>query len=117
MGFVVIFSKRKKSNCYEISDVELKNDNKIEPYFNIKSYPNPVNGICQISYSIPNDGIVKVFINNSIGQIIKIIDQSFKHAVKHQFGLNMNSEASGVYFVNIIINGSQMKSIKIILMK
>ncbi len=69
--------------------------------FNIKSYPNPVNGEFKVSYDIPAEGQTEIKVFSSSGELVRIQDRSDKIPGSYETSINTNGLASGVYFVTI----------------
>ena len=95
---------------------EIKEKNFYEKNTNIsfqlaQNNPNPFNPITTISYELPAAGNVKIEIFNSIGQTVKVIENSFKSAGSHSVkwdgkngtGFTVNS---GIYFYRMSCAGS-----------
>jgi len=84
---------------------------------NYKSYPNPVNSISQIKYSLPFGGNVKLFLTNTLGQTLKSYESEYKEKGIYNLSIDLNSHSSGIYFLNIQFNNFQIKSTKVVLIK
>ena len=81
-----------------------------------QNYPNPFNPFTTIKYELPQDGIVKIKLYNSIGEEIKELVNEFKNAGSYSFYLNAQNMTSGIYFYTIVAaNSTQTK--KMILLK
>jgi len=74
----------------------------------LKNYPNPFNPTTTINFNLPNDGLAKVSVYNSKGELVKeLINGQFKagsHAVNFD-GSNLNS---GVYFYKLEADGKSI---------
>jgi mannose/cellobiose epimerase-like protein (N-acyl-D-glucosamine 2-epimerase family) len=66
-----------------------------------QNYPNPFNPTTVISFTIPQDGNVKLTIYNSLGQLIKVLVDKKIHAGKHEYHFNANGLSGGVYFYRL----------------
>ena len=64
-----------------------------------QNYPNPFNPSTVFSFSIPNSGPVKIKIYNSIGEVIKEINQ-YMNTGENKFYLTMSGNPSGVYILS-----------------
>ncbi len=85
----------------------------------LQNYPNPFNPTTTILYEIPSDTHVKLFIYNSLGQVIKILVDEFQHAGYKKVnwdGTNVSGSfaGSGVYFY-VIYTGDYQAIKKMIL--
>lgn len=73
-----------------------KRDNDILTGFN--AFPNPFNSETNISYSIGEASLIKVEIYDSLGRLIKNLENEFKPAGSYTLKWNAGSLASGKYF-------------------
>ena len=85
--------------------------------FNLfQNYPNPFNGETTIAYSLKKAGHVRFQLFNCNGQnICNIVDQ-YQQAGSHEAHLNASNLTSGLYFVQMSVNGYQIAK-KIVLME
>lgn len=83
-----------------------------------QNYPNPFNPTTTIQYSIPGTEYVKVELYNSLGELIKIIDEGIKEEGTYTLFLSFNNYilASGVYFYRLIA-GDYISTKKMLLLK
>jgi hypothetical protein len=85
------------------------------------NYPNPFNPVTTIQYYLPKSVNVHISIYNSLGQMLRIIENSYQHAGSHKVKWdgrdNQNiSLSSGVYICHLQL-GSIKESIKLLLLK
>jgi hypothetical protein len=72
-------------------------------------YPNPaVNGVVNISMTYANAGQTQVTIVNSLGQTIKSFDFGKVSIGPKVFNLNTQGISSGLYFIQINVNGQSV---------
>jgi len=79
-------------------------------YILAQNYPNPFNPTTTIEYSIPESGIVKLQVYNSIGKEIKTLVNGFEAAGSHGVEFSSENLASGIYFYKI--DAGKFSSIK-----
>lgn len=104
--------------CVKYSDPNSVETEKINIYsFTLKqNYPNPANPSTIISYSIPAASRVKLTLYNSLGQIVKTLEETEKPAGYHSVVFNGSGLSSGIYFCRLTA-GSNSETKKLILMK
>ncbi|MGD8777551.1 MAG: PQQ-binding-like beta-propeller repeat protein [Ignavibacteria bacterium] len=81
-----------------------------------QNYPNPFNPATTISFSIPEEGFVKLNIYNSIGQKITTLINENLQAGSYKTDFNAANHASGIYFYTLEVNGYSTSK-KMILLK
>lgn len=62
-----------------------------------QNYPNPFNPVTKITFSIPEQGRVKVTVYDSLGKEISMVKDEVFSAGEHSFFYNGSKLASGVY--------------------
>jgi hypothetical protein len=62
-----------------------------------QNYPNPFNPSTTISYTIPEDGFVKLAIYNMLGEEVATIVNTTQKAGKYDINFNASKLSSGVY--------------------
>jgi len=92
-------------------DVELPLQYSLE-----QNYPNPFNPSTKISYSIPEDGFVKLAVYNLLGEEVATIVSAFQKADRYEVNFDASSLSSGVY-VYKIESANYTASKKLVLMK
>jgi len=81
------------------------------------AYPNPFNPSTNISFSIPEKGNVSLKIYDMIGKEVKtIVENSVQQAGEHNYSINMNGLASGIYFYQLTYNNN-LQTKKMLLLK
>ncbi len=82
------------------TDVEIA-DNKILKFKLYDNYPNPFNPVTNIKYDLPYGVNVKLTVYNSIGQLIKILQNGYNEGGKHSLEFDARNLPSGIYFYEI----------------
>ena len=106
----------------DLVNVSIENENFIPDKISFfPNYPNPFNPSTTISYSIPDDNLVKIRIINILGRQIKTLSNSFQTEGTHSIIWDGKNEhdmqmSSGIYFVLLEV-GEERLSHKIILAK
>jgi hypothetical protein len=81
-----------------------------------QNYPNPFNPSTKISYSIPEDGFVKLAVYNLLGEEVATLINAFQKADRYEINFNASSLSSGVYVYKIEA-ANYTASKKLVLMK
>ena len=81
-----------------------------------QNYPNPFNPNTKISYSIPEDGFVKLAVYNLLGEEVATLINAFQKADRYEVNLNASGLSSGVYVYKIEA-AKYTSSKKLVLMK
>jgi hypothetical protein len=81
-----------------------------------QNYPNPFNPSTKISYSIPEDGFVKLVVYNLLGEEVATVVNSFQKADRYEVNFNASGMSSGIY-VYKIESSNFSASRKLVLMK
>ncbi len=108
--FVEVHSQSENSRC----ERETKN---VSGFELLPAYPNPFNLTTVIRFIIYEDGFVNLTVYNLIGQKILILVNEKREAGYYSESFNATGLASGVYVYQIIFNGKQIKSAKLLLLK
>ncbi len=66
-----------------------------------QNYPNPFNPATKISYSIPEASNVKLTIYNTIGQVVRSINEGYKEMGSYTVEFNGRDLNSGIYFYKL----------------
>ena len=81
-----------------------------------QNYPDPFNPTTQISYSIPETGLVTLKIYNILGQEVATLFSGMKDAGNYEATFDGSKLASGVYFYRLQA-GNQMQVKKMVMLK
>jgi photosystem II stability/assembly factor-like uncharacterized protein len=81
-----------------------------------QNYPNPFNPNTVISYSLPSASNIKLSVFNTLGQVVRIIENTFKQSGNYSINFNASNLPSGVYFYRIQA-GSYIETKKMMLLK
>jgi hypothetical protein len=65
----------------------------------IQVTPNPSNGIITIDIAFAKENQSEVIIYNSLGEVVKVIDNALISNAKYT--VDLHDEASGIYFVTV----------------
>ncbi|MFC1553150.1 putative Ig domain-containing protein [candidate division KSB1 bacterium] len=100
-----------------------KDSNKLVPksYFLNQNYPNPFNPITKIEYGIPESGLTRIVIFNSLGQKVRTLVntevQAGYHSIMWDSRDDLGTEVStGVYFYRIT-SGNYFNTMKLLLIR
>jgi hypothetical protein len=89
-------------NGNSIKDSILQNNN--NQNLSVQNYPNPFNPSTKISYSIPDNSIVKLVIYNSMGQEVETLVNKFQAQGKYEIEWIPKNLASGIYYYKLSVN-------------
>ncbi|MCB2211545.1 T9SS type A sorting domain-containing protein [bacterium] len=82
------------------------------------AYPNPFNAQSRLTLSLAAASPdARVVVYNVTGQEVAVLQDGALPAGRHEFTLNANSWASGVYFVRATVPGQVQQTQKIVLMR
>jgi len=81
------------------------------------NYPNPFNPETSITYSIPQDGLVKMSVYDCRGALVSLLENSKKQAGSHTTMFKANGLPSGVYFYTLEYNGIKVGINKMMMIK
>ncbi len=79
-------------------------------------YPNPFNPVTQVDYSVEQAGFLRLSVYNILGQEVAVLHNGYQTEGSYQAVWNASSLASGVYYVNMVMNG-QVETKKAVLVK
>ena len=121
-GFLEIWFQDSNGNFLEEPPVGIANDELIITNYELKNYPNPFNPTTTISFSIPEESNVELFIINIKGQRIKtLVSEQYS---KGNYSVFWNGEdasnkqvGSGVYFYKLNVNNKTESVKKCLLLK
>lgn len=93
------------------------NENNTPAVFSIsQNYPNPFNPSTVITFSLPEQALVKLAVYNVLGQEIALLENGIKNAGNYSVIWNADNIPSGVYIYKITA-GNFEKTMKMILLK
>jgi len=83
-----------------------------------QNYPNPFNPSTTIEYSIPKASNVRITVYNILGEIVDLLDNSFRQAGSYKVTWNPGRIASGVYFYELkaVSSGDEFSVMKKMIM-
>jgi hypothetical protein len=67
----------------------------------LRNYPNPVESVTSISYSLPETGDVKIELFDTTGKIVKSIINSNSQAGFHQVNIDVTDLHGGIYYYRL----------------
>jgi tetratricopeptide (TPR) repeat protein len=79
-----------------------------------QNIPNPTSGITTINYEIYTEGMVDVFIYNTMGQLVKSLPQGTLAEGKYQAKITVSNMPAGMYHYALFVNGEMVDSKKMI---
>ena len=84
------------------SEFEPTNDETLSEGFLLEqNYPNPFNPSTEISYNVPEDGLVRLTVYNSLGQLVRILVDSQHTAGSHNVTFDAGDLPSGTYMYRL----------------
>jgi len=66
-----------------------------------QNYPNPFNPSTVIKYAVPFESNVNIRIYNSLGQIVREVNEGTRQSGNYEINFNSSGLASGIYFYSI----------------
>ena len=97
-------------------NVEQVSEGVIEEYLLMQNYPNPFNPVTQITYQIPETGLVKLKINDPLGNEVASVVDGIAEAGIHEVTFDASFLTSGVYFYKLQ-SGSFVETKKMVLLR
>jgi photosystem II stability/assembly factor-like uncharacterized protein len=85
----------------EIVGVSKEVNNLPTAYSVSQNYPNPFNPSTTINYSLAREEKVKLFVFNTLGQIVKVLENGYKNAGNYTVTFNATDLPSGIYFYRL----------------
>jgi hypothetical protein len=82
-----------------------------------QNFPNPFNASTVITYQLPKESEVELLLFNSLGQIVKRIENKKQLAGTYSVMINMDNFSSGVYFYSLRTTNNFQETRKLILIK
>ena len=101
----------------EGEDLSVENENVIPNSFVLeKNYPNPFNPYTSINYSLSSNGQISLVVYNSLGQIVKTLENGYKQKGSYTVSFDGSALPSGIYFYQLSSRG-HIKTEKMSLVK
>lgn len=73
-----------------------------------QNYPNPFNPTTNISFSVPNEGLVKVSVFDLSGRMVAGLVNEYKSAGSYSVTFNASELSSGIYYYSIETGSSRI---------
>ena len=80
-------------------------------------YPNPFNPVTSVQFSLESENIVTLQIYDLKGRMIEEISQKYLSSGYHTISWNAEDRSSGIYFMNLLVNGEKTLTQKVVLTK
>ena len=101
----------------EGEDLSVEDENIVLNSFKLeKNYPNPFNPYTSINYSLSNNGQISLIVYNSLGQIVKTLENGYKQKGFYTVSFDGSALPSGIYFYQLSSKG-HVKTEKMSLVK
>ncbi len=81
------------------------------------AHPNPFNASTSLSVTLPESGHLKVEVVNLTGQRVMVLSDGMRTAGTHQFSLQAETLASGLYFIRASVPGHMDQVRKVMLLR
>jgi len=117
---VMFILNRKKSPSVKVLNtiVEEVRSNQRSKKIDLKIYPNPFNPTTTVSYKATKTGMYKVMVFSVIGEkILETRNQFVQRNGEFEYQLNMSSQHSGVYLLQLMVDGNIIGTSKLTLIK
>jgi len=88
----------------------------VKDYTLYQNFPNPFNPSTTINYYILQSGLVTIKIYDVLGNLISTLLDEKKASGKYNLVWNANSEPSGIYYIQMIVDG-KLSTKKMVLLK
>lgn len=82
-----------------------------------QNYPNPFNNSTIITYSIPFESYVKIYVYNILGQVINTLFENRQKAGNYSIIINLDGFSSGIYFYKLEAGDRFSETKKLIYLK
>lgn len=99
-----------------VTDIGDESNTMLQGFSLAQNYPNPFNPTTRISYTIPQNGNIKLILYNTLGEVISVLVNEHKYAGKYIVEFNAGDLSSGVYFYRIEF-GSYFETKKLVLLR
>lgn len=85
--------------------------------FGLRVFPNPFNPSTNLTYSLRNGGHVRLALYSSNGQLLKSLVDDYRSAGEHRYALSGQKLTTGIYFVQMLVDGQAVESQKLAFLK
>jgi len=94
---------------YDFAPVVSVDDTQVQPasFALNDNYPNPFNPSTMISFTLPEQGLVRLSVFDIAGREVQVLQQGMMSAGQHEFTFNGADLASGAYFYRLESQGYQ----------
>jgi flagellar hook assembly protein FlgD len=75
------------------------------------AYPNPFNPVTRINFDLPVDSHVSMTVYNLQGRLLTTLSDEIKSAGYHSISWNASQYSSGVYFVSIYAQNTDISTV------
>jgi len=82
--------------------------------FTFSGYPNPFNTEANLMYNLPESGLVKLAVYNSIGALVSVLVDEKQQAGNHTVEFSDNNLSSGMYTFKLEYTGSDVSKTMIL---
>jgi TolB protein len=86
-------------------------------YFLAQNFPNPFNPLTKIEFELKEDGYVKLFVYNILGQKVRELINRHLNAGNHRAIFDAGNLASGIYLYKLEVKGKFVSVNKMVLLK
>jgi hypothetical protein len=91
-----------KRQLSELESIHETPPAKIPQQFSLsQNYPNPFNPLTVIKYAVPSESNVNIRVYNSLGQIVREVNEGNRQPGNYEITFNSSGLASGIYFYSI----------------
>lgn len=81
----------------------------IEGQFSLYNYPNPFSNQTNISYTLPQEGLVRLSVTNMLGQTVAVLEDGIKKTQgKHLVKFDGTELPSGMYFYTLEVGNTRI---------
>jgi hypothetical protein len=105
--------------CFTVNEfLGIENSGELADEFKLmQNYPNPFNPTTNIQFHVGKTSEVKLVITNSSGQIIEKHFEKTLIPGNYSYDFDGTNYSSGIYFYSLFVNGSELYTRKMILLK
>ncbi|MBT3209060.1 MAG: T9SS type A sorting domain-containing protein [Bacteroidetes bacterium] len=101
-NFVVDLNNSQNFASVVIPEIETKsNNNSLSQYYLSHNFPNPFNNQTEISYTLPETGLVNLTVYNMLGEKIEVLVNSTQESGTYSIKFDASELASGPYLYKL----------------